>query len=70
MTSLLAGTVAHGARGIRGMSTSHCRSSFLRVSPERGTFPNSPVAALTTLIYSIIASSHELCVSKFPTLLA
>ena len=29
MTSLLAGTVAHGARGGRGVSTSH----YLRLSP-------------------------------------
>ena len=40
MTSLLAGTVAHGARGGRGVSTSHCRrmapgfSGTPRCSPE------------------------------------
>ena len=28
MTSLLAGTVAHGARGGRGVSTSHYRRVF------------------------------------------
>ena len=39
MTSLLAGTVAHGARGGRGVSTSHYR----RVSPGlSGTPGHSP----------------------------
>ena len=39
MTSLLAGTVAHGARGGRGVSTSHYR----RVSPGlSGTPRHSP----------------------------
>ena len=39
MTSLLAGTVAHGARGGRGVSTSHYRS----VSPGlSGTPRHSP----------------------------
>ena len=47
MTSLLAGTVAHGARGGRGVSTSHHR----RTSPELpGILWNSPVTALTTLV--------------------
>ena len=46
MTSLLAGTVAHVARGSRGVSTSHCR----RPSPELPRIlRNSPGAALTTL---------------------
>ena len=45
MTSLLKGTVAHGARGGRGVSTSHYR----RVSPGlSGILRNSPVTALTT----------------------
>ena len=40
MTSLLAGTVAHGARGGRGVSTSHYRR---RVSPGlSGTPRHSP----------------------------
>ena len=39
MTSLLAGTVAHGARGGRGVSTSH----YCRVSPGlSGTPRHSP----------------------------
>ena len=39
MTSLLAGTVAHGARGGIGVSTSHCR----RISPGlSGTPQYSP----------------------------
>ena len=47
MTSLLAGTVAHGARGGRGVSTSHYRR---RVSPGLpGILRNSPVTALTTV---------------------
>ena len=40
MTSLLAGTVAHGARGGRGVSTTHYRR---RVSPGlSGTLRHSP----------------------------
>ena len=35
MTSLLAGTVAHGARGSREVSTSHC----CRLSPELSGTP-------------------------------
>ena len=46
MTSSLAGTVAHGARGGRGVNTSH----FCRIFPGlSGTLRNSPVAALTTV---------------------
>ena len=39
MTSLLAGTVAHGARGGRGVSTSHSRSC---ISGTPRYFPELP----------------------------
>ena len=61
MTSLLAGTVAHGARGGRGVSTSHYR----RVSPEfPGILRNSPVTALTEL-YPIFVSPWRMVLKPY-----
>ena len=42
MTSLLAGTVAHGARGGRGVSTSHFCRIFLGLSGTPRYSPELP----------------------------
>ena len=61
MTSLLAGTVAHGARGGRGVSTSH----YCRTSPELpGILRNSPVMALTTF-YPIFESPWRIVLKPY-----
>ena len=44
MTSLLAGTVAHGSRGGRGVSTSHCCCIFPGLSGNPRYYQCSPMA--------------------------
>ena len=63
MTSLLAGTVAHGARGGRGVSTSHycCSSPGLsgtpRYSPELPG--NGSHNTCNTAFYAIISNVQD-----------
>ena len=64
MTSLLAGTVAHGARGGRGVSPSHCCRIFRGLSELPGILRNSPVAALTTL-YPIFESPWRMVLKPY-----
>ena len=66
MTSLLAGTVAHGACGGRGVSTSHCR----RISPRDSlelpdVLRNSPVAAALTTFYPIFESPWRMVLKPY-----
>ena len=64
MTSLLAGTIAHGARGGRGVSTSHCRSISLGLSGTPWYSPELPGSDSHNMVLSSTQNTCLILVRK------